>query len=107
MSLKNTPKNEQTYESTRQGVPEIALWRAVVLAHITDAIFGRGRDKEQAINWIFGGSAGFRNVCEMAMLEPTIVRSRVLQMQIEPPKELQTVVARQHHTKKLRRGQVR
>jgi hypothetical protein len=99
------------YESTRAGVPEVALWRAVIAIHINDIMVGRAEEAKVALNWVFGSSAGFKRVCDLAMLDFEYVRDRVrelmdLKMNKAMPANFGKVCGRTPE-RRSRRGQVR
>lgn len=67
--------------------PEVALWRAVIAQAISDAtsiirakdpglMKRAGLERDQARTWLLGNSKYFRDVCEMALLEPAAVREK-------------------------------
>lgn len=88
-----------------QDTPEVALWRAVITQAIADATmqirppkeFNRKgirksnrelqkvmaankRERDEARDWLIKDSKGFRDICEMALLEPDAVRERALSL---------------------------
>ncbi|MCI5049559.1 MAG: hypothetical protein MRY32_04430 [Rickettsiales bacterium] len=63
---------------------EQAVWRAVILQMVTDALSGsrkkeNQRYKREALAWLNGKSRDFRTVCELAGYEPSYVLQQIEQ----------------------------
>lgn len=70
---------------------EVALWRAVIMQAVTDALSGSAKGESiswaaQARAWLTGNSAYFQEVCVMAGLDPHFVMTRTAVI-IENPAE--------------------
>lgn len=55
-------------------MPEIMLWRAVVVQALDDIIANNYWTQRQAISWLLEDSADFYLVCSFAELQPRTVR---------------------------------